>query len=154
MQETLTSLLNKIRAGSSAAESQLFALFLPKFHRRASKAMAGERRGHTLTPTALVHEFWHRCMNGKILRRISGQDHLLRKASQIMQQVLVDHARTKKAWKRGGDWDRVPLATMSDPRAELGWKTLIVREAVDDLGAVGRTTGPDREASLFQEFHA
>ena len=134
MQRTVISLLRKIRSGSSEAQSRLFELLRPELHRRASKAMARERKGHTLQATALVHEFWYRFLSGKVLTRITGRVHLLRKASQIMERILIEHARTRNALKRGGGRDRVPLGAVIDHRAAPAWDALVVREAIEELG--------------------
>ena len=59
-QENVTTLLNEIRAGSTDAPNQLFEVIRAEFYRLATQAMAGQRKDHTLQPTALLHEAWIR----------------------------------------------------------------------------------------------
>ncbi len=68
--------------------------------------MAGERADHSLDPTALVHEAFLRLTGGP---SFESRSHFLRVAAESMRRILVDHARTRAARKRGGDRRRVPL---------------------------------------------
>lgn len=90
--------------------------------------------GHTLQPTALVHEAYLRLTKGSADGEWNGPAHFFGAAAESMRQVLVDHARAKGAVKRGGDRRRVELhdasARMEASQAE---DLLLVSEAVDQL---------------------
>jgi RNA polymerase sigma factor (TIGR02999 family) len=85
----------------------------------AAQKMAGERRGHTLEPTALVHEAYLRLV-GHTPLGWNGKKHFFSAAAEAMRRILVDHARSRGAAKRGGGrrgipLDVVELATREDP---------------------------------------
>ena len=104
----ITRLLGEWAQGNGGALDVLMPLVYAELRRIADGYLRRERTGHTLQPTALVHEAW---------LRISGQDDLLFEhrtqfyalAAQIMRRILVDHARTVNADKRGGGAVRSPL---------------------------------------------
>lgn len=91
--------------------------------RRAAGALMAQERaggaGHTLQPTALVHEVWIRLAPDD--RRWNGRSHFLRTAAQAMRRLLVDHARAKGADRRGGGWSRAPLdaVEVAPPNADV-----------------------------------
>jgi RNA polymerase sigma-70 factor (ECF subfamily) len=88
--------------------AELMERVYAELHALARRAMSGERRAHTLQPTALVHEAFLRLVDS---RNASAQGRLgfLRAAAVTMRRVLVDHARARGTDKRGGDWARVTL---------------------------------------------
>lgn len=91
-----------------SADEDLLALVYDELRRLAAAYLSRESAAHTLQPTALVHEAY---------MRVSAQDgvdpqnpaHLRALSAIAMRRVLVDHARGKKAAKRGGDWGKVTL---------------------------------------------
>ena len=85
--------------------SPAFAEVYAELRRLAGAKMAGERDGHTLDATALVHEAYLR-LGGDSFASKSG---FIRAAAEAMRRILVDHARAAKADKRGGGLVRVPL---------------------------------------------
>ncbi|MBL8725138.1 MAG: sigma-70 family RNA polymerase sigma factor [Planctomycetes bacterium] len=99
-----------MRDGDPAAAADLLPLVYEQLRAIAGQMMRGGRPGHTLQPTALVHEAWL-----KIDRAVGGgshlrdREHFLAVAATAMRQVLVNHARERRAQKRGGDAVRVPL---------------------------------------------
>jgi len=84
--------------------------------------MAGERAGHSLQATVLVNEAYLRLVDGK---SVQWQDrvHFLAVAARVMRRILVDHARTRGAQKRGGPVARVTfdeaLFVTNEPRADF-----------------------------------
>lgn len=102
----ITRILHDLRDGDDNAVNVLLPLVYDELHRIAARAMRGERPGHTLQPTALVHEAYVRMVRGS---DVAWQDraHFLGIAAHVMRQVLVDHARKKNALRRGGDVARV-----------------------------------------------
>lgn len=97
----VTRLLLDWRRGDRSAEERLVAELYDDLREVARGRLRGERNAHTLQPTALVHEAYLRLMG---IRRIDWQDrgHFLAVAARVMGQVLVDHARRRRAAKRGG----------------------------------------------------
>jgi RNA polymerase sigma factor (TIGR02999 family) len=95
----VTDLLAAARRGDSAAFDQLLPLISDELHAIAGRHMRGERPEHTLQPTALVHEAFLRLAGTEI--PYDDRAHFIRAASQAMRRVLVDHARARKAAKRG-----------------------------------------------------
>jgi RNA polymerase sigma-70 factor, ECF subfamily len=104
----VTQLLEKFEPGDRHAGEQLFADVYAQLRAVASRYMHGERKDHTLQPTALVHEAYVKLL-GQTPVDWQGQAHFLGIAAQAMRQILVDHARRHGAAKRGGDRHRVAL---------------------------------------------
>ena len=90
----------------------LFARLYGELRNLAGAMLRGERDGHTLQPTALVHEAYAKLVDQS---RVDWQcrAHFMGVAGQAMRRVLVDHARKRAAAKRGGDRERVTLAAVS-----------------------------------------
>jgi RNA polymerase sigma factor (TIGR02999 family) len=104
------------RAGVSAEE--LLPLVYGELRRLAGSFMAREPVGHTLQPTALVHEAYLRLVD-QTRASFTGRTHFLAVGAQVMRRLLIDHARKRDAAKRGLGWRRVTLGPGSDaPVAE------------------------------------
>jgi len=86
----------------------LIPLVHRELHQIARKCMAGERRDHSLQATALVNEAYLRLVDAK---NVAWHDraHFLAVAARVMRRILVDHARARRAQKRGGPAERVTL---------------------------------------------
>ena len=105
-----TRLLRRMEEGDERAGEELLALLYGELRGIAAHAMGRERAGHTLEPTALVHEAWMRLLAGEEgAPRFVGREHFVRVAARAMRRVLVDHARARGAEKRGRDWQPAPL---------------------------------------------
>jgi RNA polymerase sigma factor (TIGR02999 family) len=102
-------LLRRLGEGDERAADELLPLLYQELRSIAGRLMAGERRSHTLQATALVHEAWLR-LGGGAGAEAEDRKHFLRLAARAMRRVLVDHARAKRAGKRGGDRTPQPLA--------------------------------------------
>lgn len=106
----------------SAAREAVVERLYPELRELAGSLMARERAGHTLQPTALVNEAWLRLVDVEMVN-LQGRAHFFGIAARCMRQVLVDHARSRAAEKRGGDWARVTLEAgaipYQDPEFEL-----------------------------------
>ena len=97
----VTRQLDAARGGDAAAYGRAFELVHADLRRLASKYLRGERAGHTLQPTALVHEAFLRLGRGDAERAVD-RGHFFALAGRAMRQVLVEHARRRGAAKRGG----------------------------------------------------
>jgi RNA polymerase sigma factor (TIGR02999 family) len=107
-QHDVTRLLHRMRAGEEGAADALFAAVHAELARLAERQMRAQRPGHTLQPTALVHEAWLR-LAGDGVGEFEGRGHFLAVAARAMRSVLVDGARRRQADKRGPDARRVTL---------------------------------------------
>ena len=104
----MTELLVRWRAGEKAALDTLMPLVYSELRRIANYYLQSERPDHTLQSTALVHEAYVR-MIGQNLPQWQNRAHFFAVAAQLMRQILVDHARTHRASKRGGDVYKLTL---------------------------------------------
>lgn len=105
----VTRLLHQVQAGDREAFDQLLPLVYDELRRVARGQLRRERAGHTLFPTALVHEAYLKLADQGQGVDWQGRAHFLAIASRAMRQILVDYARRKGAEKRGGDWQRTTL---------------------------------------------
>jgi RNA polymerase sigma factor (TIGR02999 family) len=97
----ITQILREIRDGSDDGAEQLLALVYTELKRIAAQKMAGEAPGHTLQPTALVHEAWMK-LAGDGGASFDNRAHFFSAAAEAMRRILVDSARRKAALRRGG----------------------------------------------------
>jgi RNA polymerase sigma factor (TIGR02999 family) len=104
----LTKLLQAWSEGDEASRDQVVSLVYGDLRRRAARHLRAERRGHSLQPTALVHEAYLRLIDQT---RVQWQNraHFFAVAAEVMRRILVDHARRRGAAKRGGPACAVPL---------------------------------------------
>lgn len=101
--DDITGLLNATEnAGDGASADTLWELVYPELRRRAGNLFRGERRDHTLSATSVVNEAFVR-LASQGPKEWKDRSHFYATASQIMRHVLVDHARGRRAEKRGGD---------------------------------------------------
>lgn len=109
----VTRLLQDWQQGNEQARERLLSQVYDDLRRVARGQLARERPGHTLQPTALVHEAYLRLVDQKRVRWES-RAHFLALAATMMRRILVSHARKKKADKRGGDAVPVTLVEALD----------------------------------------
>ena len=102
MSPSVPNLLERLRGGDQSALNDLVTALYGELHRIASRHLRGERTGHTLQATALVHEAYLKLFDG-VEQRFTGEVHFLAVASRVMRQVLVDYARARATQKRGGN---------------------------------------------------
>ena len=129
----VTRLLVAMGRGEPRAEDDLLAILYDELRRRARGLLGGVSDRATLQPTAVVHEAWLKLARGS---GVDYQDrqHFVAVACRAMRMVLVDHARSRSALKRGGNAERefldaaiLPFEGQSLGLVELG-------EALEDLG--------------------
>ena len=109
----VTRLLQAWSDGDPAALDQLFAVVYRDLHRQAERYMRAQSPGHTLQATALVHEAYIRLAGGEPVDWKS-RAHFFGVAAKAMRSILVDHARARRASKRGGGAEPVTLATADE----------------------------------------
>jgi len=106
--DSVTGLLRAWGAGDAQASDSLVRLVYAELRRQAGIALRREGAGHTLQPTALVHEAWLR-LGDQHDARWESRTQFFAIAAQTMRRVLLDHARTRHALKRGGGAVQVTL---------------------------------------------
>ena len=104
----LTRILSEIADGDRQAVGRLLPLVYEDFRALASRHLARERAGHTLQPTALVHEAFLKLVDQSRVNW-QGRTHFFAVGAQAMRRILVEHARSRKRLKRGGEAHRVLL---------------------------------------------
>ena len=97
----VTELLRAWSAGDAEASDSLVRIVYEELRRQARLTLRREGEGHTLQPTALVHEAWLR-LGGQHHAQWESRTQFFALAARMMRRVLVDHARTRRALKRGG----------------------------------------------------
>ena len=128
----VTALLNRMRSGDRKAGDEVAGLVYEELHRIASREMRHEREGHTLQTTALVHEAYMRLAGAESLE-IQNRGHFFAVASQQMRRILVDHARSSGAQRRGGAAIRVDLDKLQIAAAERSIDVILLDESLREL---------------------
>ncbi len=129
----ITAALAQMRAGDQRAVDEVTLLLYTELRRMAAGYLRHERDGHTLEPTALVHEAYVRLVGQ---RDVAWQNraHFLGVAAQCMRRILIDHARGRARSKRGGLLTRV---TLNDDRVgaeSRDMELIALDDALRDLG--------------------
>jgi RNA polymerase sigma factor (TIGR02999 family) len=119
--DDVTRLLDAAAAGDPHAPGRLLPLVYDELRRLAAQRLAREKPGHTLQPTALVHEAYLRLVGGDNDEGWTGRGHFFAAAAEAMRRILVENARRKKRLRHGGGRRRVELGEPAarDPDAEL-----------------------------------
>jgi RNA polymerase sigma-70 factor, ECF subfamily len=146
----VTQLLQDWSAGKQEARDELLGLVYEPLREIAARHLHREREGHTLQPTALVHELYLKLIDQ---RRVAWNDraHFFAVAAQVMRRILVDHARRRNSEKRGGDAVAVTIGKAFD-LAVAGSDIDVL--ALDD--ALGRLAAiyPDQARMVELRFYA
>lgn len=135
----VTPILESLQEGDAEAGQRLLQVVYRELRNIAAHRMSGESAGHTLQPTALVHEAWVRLLGS---RRTGWQSrgHFLGAAAEAMRRILVEHARRKLALKRNGgqrleEFDESELVLAAPPD-----QLLAVHDALERLALVDHQT--------------
>lgn len=128
----VTRLLHEMRGGNQDALNELLPLVYRELRHQAARYLRGEGRGHTLQPTALVHEAYLRLIENPNIQW-QNRAHFCAVAARLMRRILVDHARTRGAQKRGGAATRVTLDDPASPAEPRFVDLLILDESLSRL---------------------
>ncbi len=133
--QQLTKLLKDSSQGDSEALKVVWTEVYDELGRLARRAMAKENSGHTLQPTALVHEAFLKIFDGKPVD-FQNRGHFFAIAAQAMRQITVDHAKAKRAQKRGGGDFKITFDDNLHGEAGRGQEldVLVLDQALDRLG--------------------
>ena len=131
----ITLILNAVQQGDPKAAAELLPIVYDELRHLASQKMAHEAPGHTLQPTALVHEAWMR-LGGSDGPSYQNRAHFFGAAAEAMRRILVEHARRRLAAKRGAGVKVVDLDALeiSSPAADDD-QLLAVNEALEKFSA-------------------
>jgi RNA polymerase sigma factor (TIGR02999 family) len=157
----VTGLLIDWQQGKKGALDQLMPLVYQELRRLAAGYLRNEQKAQTLQPTALLHEAYVRMVEQE-LPHWESRAHFFGVAARLMRQILVDHARTKNASKRGGEFqkisldDAVPVFSHEDAAALLSLDTALIKLAAFDerkarvleMRAFGGMTAADTAVAL------
>jgi RNA polymerase sigma factor (TIGR02999 family) len=142
----VTRILAAVERGDAHAANELLPLVYNELRKLAAVRLAAESAGHTLQPTALVHEAYIRLVGGDLPQDWNGRGHFFAAAAEAMRRILIESARRRKAVKAGGGWQRQELID-----AELAVDT-----TGDDLFAVDqaltRLAAEDSRAARLVEL--
>src|SRR5712691_10530547 len=128
----VTRILDRVQQGDPQAAEELLPLVYDELRTLAAHRMAGEAAGHTLQPTALVHEAWLRLVRTPD-QTWQNRAHFFRTAAECMRRILIDNARRKQQVRHGGGQERVSLEGLDLADDHDGQRLSQVNEALDRL---------------------
>ena len=130
----VTQILDAVRQGDPKAADDLLPLVYGELRKLAAAKMANEAAGHTLQPTALVHEAWLR-LAGNQTQEWEGRAHFFGAAAEAMRRILIDNARRKRAVRHGGAQQRVDVEEVDLACPTPDDQLLAMDEALDKLAS-------------------
>ena len=132
----LTRVLDRVQQGDARAAGELLPLVYDELRQLASAKMARESAGHTLQPTALVHEAWLR-LGGDAAPTFENRAHFFGAAAEAMRRILIERARRRLAAKRGSGVEVVDLDEIEIPSPVADDDQLLaVNEALEKFSAL------------------
>jgi RNA polymerase sigma factor (TIGR02999 family) len=130
--DSIARLLERVRQGDRTAIDELIPLVYPELHRMAERYFRRERPEHTLRPTALVNETYLRLVHQR-LEDCHDKVHFLSVAAILMRRILVNHARDRRAAKRGDGLEPVRLEDAMEITEQRGQELLDIDRALARL---------------------
>jgi RNA polymerase sigma factor (TIGR02999 family) len=130
----VTQILQAVQQGDPKAAGELLPLVYEELRKLAAAKMAHEAAGHTLQPTALVHEAWLRLV-GDEDKEWAGRAHFFAAAAEAMRRILIDKARRRRAVRHGGEQQRVDMEDLDVASPMPDDQLLVVDEALDKLAS-------------------
>jgi RNA polymerase sigma factor (TIGR02999 family) len=131
----VTQILESIQHGNPNAAENLLPLVYKELRCLAAQKMARERPGHTLQPTALVHEAWLRLV-GSSTSDFKNRAHFFAAAAESMRRILVEAARRKSSQRRGGQMQRAEVEPAELPLPMPADELIALDEALNRLSAL------------------
>jgi RNA polymerase sigma-70 factor (ECF subfamily) len=145
---SITGLLSELSRGNREVEARLIPQIYDELRRVAGHYMRQERVNHTLQPTALVHEAYARLVQQPAIPW-QNRAHFFAAASRLMRNILVDHARARRADKRGGMQQQVTLDEAILPSHNQSIDVLALHEALEQLTTLDARQGRVVELHFF-----
>ena len=131
----VTRLLDAAAGGDRQAAADLLPLVYDELRKLAAARMGDESPGHTLQPTALVHEAYLRLVGPDPGQPWNGRAHFFGAAAEAMRRILIDQARRKHRPKHGGDRGRIELDEVAAATDDRSADLLALDEALTQLAA-------------------
>ena len=128
----VTRILTSIEQGDAKASEELLPLVYDELRRMAAHKMANEPAGHTLQPTALVHEAWLKLV-APPAQSWQNRAHFFGAAAEAMRRILIEKGRRRERLRHGGGQERVDLDDVTIVAPETDERLLKVHEALDQL---------------------
>src|SRR6185312_1614945 len=144
----ITLVLDAINRGETEASDRLLPLVYSDLRNLAATRMLQEAPGHTLQPTALVHEAWLRLV-GETNRDWKSRAYFFAAAAEAMRRILVEHARRKARFKHGGGQQRLNIEDLELAEATPDDKVLLVNDALENL----ERSNPERARVVLMKFY-
>lgn len=135
----VTRILSAVEQGDPKAAEQLLPLLYEELRRLAAQKLAAEKPGHTLQPTALVHEAYLRLVDVDKVQHWNSRGHFFAAAGEAMRRILVDNARHKRSQKAGGDFVRHDIEPFDFVIPEMPEDLLALDAALDKLQSTDPT---------------
>jgi RNA polymerase sigma factor (TIGR02999 family) len=139
-------MLEAAAGGDRKAAADLLPLVYDELRRLAAAKLAAEASGHSLNPTALVHEAYLRLSGDQ---QFDGRGHFFAAAAEAMRRILVNHARDRRRLKRGGGRIRLELLDQASSLAENPDLVLSLDELLTRLGEEDATAAQVAHLHLF-----
>lgn len=143
----VTQILQAVEGGDRRAVEDLLPLVYSELKKLAATRMAHEAAGHTLQPTALVHEAWLRLVKDEG-RSWQNRAHFFNAAAEAMRRILIEHARRKSAVKHGGGQQRLDIADLECAAQSPDENILLIDEALEKLAS----QHPERAKIVVMKF--
>ena len=134
----VTRILDRVQQGDPKAAGELIPLVYEELRKLATAKMSHQPPGQTLQATALVHEAYLR-LTGGVRDQWQDRTHFFRAAAEAMRCILIENARSKSCWKRGGRLERVELAGLELAAETPPDTLLVVQEALVRFAAEDAT---------------
>ncbi len=125
-----TRILGRVEHGDPTAAEELLPLVYDQLRQLAAHRMANEAVGHTLQPTALVHEAWLRLV-GNENQKWDGRAHFFAAAAEAMRRILIERARRKRAVRHGGGQSAANVDDLEITAPVQDDELLAISEALD-----------------------
>lgn len=127
----VTFILSQIKQGDPQAAARLLTLVYDELHKLAEQRMVHENSGHTLQPTALVHEAYIRLVDVQQVQHWNNRGHFFAAAAEAMRRILVESARKKRALIRGGDREKIDLNLVEPAAPRVSDDILALNDALE-----------------------
>jgi RNA polymerase sigma-70 factor, ECF subfamily len=143
----VTRLLQNLNEGKGEAVEKLIPLVYAELRRLAAHYLKSERQGHTLQPTALVHEAFLKLVGQET--QWQNRNHFFAMAANLMRRILVDYARQHNAEKRGGEAEKVSLEDAFVFVKEKPAQMIALDEALEELAKIDERRSKVVELKFF-----
>lgn len=130
----VTHILERVEQGDPKAADELLPLVYEELRKLATHRMTNEAAGHTLQPTALVHEAWLRLV-GNENQKWNGRAHFFGAAAEAMRRILIENARRKRAARHGGGQAKLDIQEMEIASPAKDDELLAVSDALEKFAA-------------------